>query len=172
MKALRSTRRFLPRPVEADRLEQLIEVARWTGSARNRQPWRFIALADPGRQRRLGELGAYAQHLATAPLVLVLLSEDNGRLDTEFDVGRVSQTIALAAHELGLGSCLATLHPADRVDAAARLLGAPPGWLPRHAMSVGYPAPPALLGPSAVPTGRLAVGELLTRLPPPGADLA
>ena len=62
-----AVRSFADRPVPLEVLAQIIEVARWTGSARNRQPWRFIAVCDKEHLGKLGALGAYAQHLASAP---------------------------------------------------------------------------------------------------------
>jgi nitroreductase len=162
--SLRSVRTFTADPVSRDQVEQIVDVARWTGSARNRQPWRFVAVSDQVVRRQLSELGSYAGHLATAPMVLVVLSEDNGRVDTEFDVGRVSQTICLAAHALGLGSCLATLYPQQNVAAAAAILGIRSPWLPRHAISLGRPRPVERMGPSAIPRGRLSVDQLLTHV--------
>ncbi|MGY1770825.1 nitroreductase family protein [Blastococcus sp. SYSU D00813] len=165
LRGLRSTRSFSDEPVTAADLDRIIDAARWTGSARNRQPWRFVAVIDRVTREHLSVLGAYAAHLAAAPLVLVVLSADDGRTDTEFDVGRVVQAISLAAHALGLGSCPATLYPAANVDAAARLVRAPARWQPRHAVSIGRPAPTTPRGTYAIPTGRLPVDRLLTRLP-------
>jgi hypothetical protein len=36
---LRQSRRFLDQPIDTGDLEQLLEVARWTGSSKNSQPW-------------------------------------------------------------------------------------------------------------------------------------
>jgi len=163
----RSVRHFADRPVRPELVESIVDVARWTGSARNRQPWRFMAVTNSDTRARLSRLGSYAQHVATAPLVLVVLSEANGRADTEFDVGRVVQSACLAAHALGLGACLATFHPADNVAAASGLLGVTAPWRPHHAISIGWPAPARVGGRSAIPTGRLATADLL--LTPPTA---
>ncbi|HNY03459.1 MAG TPA: nitroreductase family protein [Bacteroidales bacterium] len=38
-----SPRAFLDRPVEPEKLQALFEAARWSASAGNEQPWRFIA---------------------------------------------------------------------------------------------------------------------------------
>jgi nitroreductase len=155
-----STRSFDERPVPLELLNQIIDVARWTGSARNRQPWRFIAVTERERLERLSRLGAYAQHLASAPCALVLLSADNGFQDTEFDMGKVSQTIALAAGAVGLGSCLATIYPASNVTKAGELLKVEAGWIARHAISLGYPGP-RVQGKPALASGRLPTTELL-----------
>ena len=142
-------------------LTQIADIARWTGSARNRQPWRFIAVRDKAHLEKLGALGTYAQHIASAPCALVLLSADNGFQDTEFDLGKVSQSAILAATALGLGSCLATIYPEDNVAQAAQLLQVETGWLPQHAISIGYPGIPKT-GSRAIVSGCLPVEELLS----------
>ena len=164
-----SVRSFSDRPVAPELVEQIVEVARWTGSARNRQPWRFVAVSDRPTLEELGRCGAYAQHLASAPCALVLLSADNGFQDTEFDLGKVTQTVILAATALGLGSCLATLYPDPNVAAAARLLNLDSGWLPRHAISLGYPGA-TVTGTRALPSGRLPTQSLLTTSLPLGTS--
>ena len=158
--SLRSVREFTDAPVSPEHVTQIIDVARWTGSARNRQPWRFKAVTDPLARRRLSRLGGYAQHLSGAPVVVVLLSADKGMIDTEFDLGRVAQTISLAAHALGLGSCLATIYPDENVAEASRVLGLGEGWLPRHAISIGWPAASSPM-PDGIPRGRLPTQDLL-----------
>ena len=47
----RQVREFTPEPPTDADLEALTEVARWTGSSRNSQPWRFIVIRDPSRDR-------------------------------------------------------------------------------------------------------------------------
>jgi nitroreductase len=162
----RSVRHFTGRPVSREQIDQILDVARWTGSARNRQPWRFRMVTDKSVQQSLSHLGQYAAHLAGAPVVLVLLGADDGHLDTAFDLGRVAQTISLAAHAAGLGSCLATLYPDDNVAQASRILGLEPGWLPQHAMSIGYPATSGRLPPTAIPAGRFPLTALVTHEEP------
>jgi nitroreductase len=159
--ARRTARSFTTDDVSVETVQQLVEVARWTGSARNRQPWRFVAVYEPSVRASLARLGAYAGHVADAPVVLVLLSPAEQRLDTEFDLGRMAQSVTLAAAESGLGSCIVSLYPAENAHAAAGLVGAGPGWVARHAIALGHPAPPQVSGRSAIPQGRLEVSELL-----------
>src|SRR4051812_42938024 len=47
----RQYREFEPTPVDQQSLDALIDVARWTGSSRNTQPWRFIVVTDPSTLR-------------------------------------------------------------------------------------------------------------------------
>ncbi|MFJ4651265.1 nitroreductase family protein [Nocardia sp. NPDC088792] len=165
IRGLRAVRRFLPDDIPGPVLERIVDAARWTGSARNRQPWRFVAVTNPQVRNALSGFGGYAVHLATAPLVLVLASRDNGFSDTEFDMGRLTQSVCLIAAAHGLGSCPTTLHPAANVARAAELLRLDAGWLPRHAIALGYPDPAAAHSPTAIPQGRRPIVELLTWLP-------
>jgi len=161
-----AVRAFDPgREVPEALVARLIEVARWTGSARNRQPWRFVQVRDRAAIRRLSALGAYARFVAGAPAVLAIASADDGFADTEFDVGRVTQSIVLAAAAAGLGCCPATIFPEPNVETARAILGLADGWCPRHILALGYPAPVRPTGAPgalpAVPRGRLPLDELL-----------
>lgn len=161
--AVPSRRRFAADPVPRD-VERMVDVARRTGSARNRQPWRFVAVTDAAVRRGLAGCGAYAGHLAGAPLVLVLLTRDDGFRDTPFDLGRIAQSLTLAASALGYDSCLATFYPDDKVRAAGRLLDVDAPWRAEHALSVGRPRrDEAAPGTSALPAGGYRVSQLLTR---------
>ncbi|WP_218021057.1 nitroreductase family protein [Nocardia crassostreae] len=159
LEALRAVRRYRPDPVPRALIERIVDTARWTGSARNRQPWRFIAVTDPAKRAELSRCGAYAVHLATAPVVLVLASVENTFSDTVFDMGRVTQSLCLAAADLGLGTCPTTFHPDPNIARVATLLDLPARWRPGHAVAIGYPA--EMSSPSAIPTGRLPTAELL-----------
>lgn len=159
----RAVRTFAPDPVPFSTVRELIDRARWTGSARNGQPWRFAAVRDPQLQDQLARLGDYAGLLRQAPAVLVLLSPAAEGRDTAFDLGRVAQSIMVAAAEAGLGSCVVSLYPEANADRAARLVGAEPGWSAHHAIAVGRTGP-APRGRSAIPVGRRPTADLLRRV--------
>jgi nitroreductase len=46
IKGRRSIRRFKSKPVEREKIETLLEAARWAPSAGNAQPWDFIIITD------------------------------------------------------------------------------------------------------------------------------
>lgn len=120
-------------------------------------------MTNPRLQRQLSGLGEYAAHLASAPVALVLLSDEIAGLDTEFDLGRICQSIVLAAHAVGLGSCPVTIYPDENAITAARLVEATAPWRANHILAIGWPAP-AASGTSAIPSGRMPVGEILTHI--------
>jgi nitroreductase len=60
--SLRATRTFTAAPVQDEQVTAVLEAGRWSGSARNRQPWRFAVVRDRALLRELSLLGAYAGH--------------------------------------------------------------------------------------------------------------
>ena len=75
LRTLRTVRRFTDRPVPPAALDDLLTVARWSGSASNRQPWAFVVVRDRQTLRRLSELDGYVDHLAGAALAIVLVMD-------------------------------------------------------------------------------------------------
>ncbi len=163
--SLRATRRFTARAVDPGDVDRILEVARWTGSARNRQPWRLITLESPGRLMALSRLGAYALHVRGCPLaVLVAIDRERGGADAEFDAGRLAQNVMLAAHALGLGSCPVTLFPEENIAAATALAGLAAPWSVRTAIALGHPdTSPGPPGRPAIPRGRMSPERLRNR---------
>jgi nitroreductase len=56
IRTLRSVRRFRPDPVPDAALRAILEAATRAPSARNTQPWSFVAVRDPAVKRQLAEL--------------------------------------------------------------------------------------------------------------------
>ena len=117
----RSIRRFLPAPVEPEKLRACLEAARISPSAHNVQPWRFIVVDDPGLKDRLTEAafsGIYSasKFAANAPVLLVILARPGkalARLGSRIqgvpyyllDIGIAGEHVVLQAEELGLATC-------------------------------------------------------------------
>ena len=162
LKSLRTARFFEPQPVPQKALDDVLEVARFSGSARNRQPWEFMVVRDRRTLGRLAALEGYAQHLsgAAAGIVLVMAGEP-GKLEQEtFDEGRLAERISLAAASHGLGSAVGWFAGGGKAE-AKRILGVPGGRLVRTALSLGYPDPDPPRGRSALARGRKPMTELL-----------
>jgi len=117
----RSIRRYLPTPIEREKLLACLEAARLAPSAHNAQPWRFIVVDDPGLKARLAAAafsGIYSgsKFAAQAPVILVLLARTQflahglgRRLQNVpfhlLDIGIAGEHIVLQAEELGLATC-------------------------------------------------------------------
>lgn len=48
-----TTRSYLPKPIEPDRLQRIMEAAPFAPSAHNRQPWRFVVISDAAKKESL-----------------------------------------------------------------------------------------------------------------------
>jgi nitroreductase len=134
-------RHFLPDPVPQQAIDDMLDVARWSGSASNRQPWEFVVVRDKEMLQALGSIkGSTAGHLARAPLgIFLVMSGDPARAIHEaYDDGRLSERIMLTAAAHGLGSCIGWF-TGDASTEAKRLLGVPEDRLMRTVISIGYP---------------------------------
>ena len=135
---LRAVRQFRPDPLPQEVVDDLLKVARWSGSASNRQPWELVAIRNRETLRALAEVEGYAHHLAGAALGIVLVMAGERAEQETFDEGRLSERLMLAAHAHGVGSCIGWFSGGGR-EAAKGLLGIPAERLVRTALSFGYP---------------------------------
>jgi nitroreductase len=89
---------------------EMVDAARWAPTSGNRQPWRFLILADPRDKELLR--GLKEQHCVGAPL-LVFVGMDRrvyGALGDDerslyIDAGAAVMQMVLVAHAAGLGTC-------------------------------------------------------------------
>src|SRR5919199_808962 len=108
LRGLRAIRQFRPDPIPQAVVDDVLEVARWTGSARNVQPWEFVLVRDRDMLQALAGAEGTAPHLAGAALGIVLVMAGDGKrvVHETFDDGRLSERIMLAAAAHGVGSCI------------------------------------------------------------------
>ncbi len=112
----RSYRRFYQDVViERDTLLDLVDLARFTSSARNLQPLRFLIVNQTEQNKKVFECLAWAGYLkdwngpeeGEQPSAYIIVLEDNN-LNTNFycDHGLATQSITLGAVEKGFGCCI------------------------------------------------------------------
>jgi nitroreductase len=138
LRTLRAVRSFRPDLVPQEVVDDILEVARWSGSASNSQPWEMIVIQNRDTLDSLASVDGYAGHLARAPLGIVLVMAGNREAQEGYDEGRLSERIMLAAHAHGVGSSIGWIVGGGR-DAAKELLGIPGHKTVRTAISLGYP---------------------------------
>jgi nitroreductase len=139
LRNLRAVRDYALDPVPQAALDDIYEVARWTGSAENRQPWDLVIVRDQTMRAKLAALHGYADHLAGAPLGIVLVMNNSNEEFATHDEGRLCERIMLAAAAHGLGSCIGWWSGNAREEARA-LIGAPANSIVRTVIPIGYPA--------------------------------
>ena len=161
LRRLRAVRQFRPDPIPEAVLDDVLTVARWTGSARNEQLWEFIVVRDREMLRALGGLEGTAAHLAGAALSIVIVMAGHPRRVVQeiFDEGRLSERMMLAAAAHGVGACIGWFSDDGTRDLRA-LLGIPAERQVRTAVSFGYPDAPAPRPARANP-GRKPLAEIV-----------
>ena len=158
LRSARQVRRFQPDPVPDDVLHDIVEVARWSGSASNQQPWDLVLVRRRETLQALARSEGYAGHLAgaAAGLVLVMAGQD---AETEtFDEGRLSERIILAAKAHGVGGGIGWIRGGGQ-DTVKRLLGIPADRFIRTLIALGYPADAPARGRSGA--GRKPLADLV-----------
>ena len=138
LRSLRAVRSFRPDPVPREVVDDILEVARWSGSASNRQPWELVVIRDRETLGRLARVEGYAAHLSGAPLGIVLVMAGERATQEAYDEGRLSERIMLAAWAHGVGSSVGWI-VGDGRAAAKEILGIPKDRTVRTAISLGYP---------------------------------
>ncbi len=138
LRSLRAVRSFRPDPVPQEVVDDILEVARWSGSASNRQPWELVVIRDKETLGALARVEGYADHLRGAPLGIVLVMAGERAEQETYDEGRLAERVMLAALAHGVGSSVGWIVGSGR-DAAREILGVPEGRVVRTAISLGYP---------------------------------
>ncbi len=163
IKSLRSVRQFSDKEIPDDVLRDILDTGRWTGSAKNTQPWDLIVVRDRETLKALAKCGQFAWHLAGATLAIALVMRGEDAWSA-MDEGRLMQNLMLGAWAHGVGSCIGSIYP-EHQQRALELLGIPENRYLRTMLSIGYPASrDALrLPPNAgIPRGRRPLDDLVS----------
>lgn len=169
LRRARQVREFTDEPLTNDELTAITDVARWSGSSRNTQPWRFLVTRDRDTISRLEAAGlpqTRALKTATAVVAIVLPDDAERRVSHAYDDGRVAERILIAAGMLDLAAGIAWVRP-DVLPAVREILDLPSDRMVRTLMALGHPTLEALKPKSAPGEARLPRDEVVfdERLP-------
>jgi nitroreductase len=153
VKGRRSIRRFQDKPVPETDLQQILEAVQWSPSWANTQCWEIVVVKEREMKERLNEAlsptNPAKKGLPDAPLVLALCGKlqssgfYKGQATTKlgdwfmFDLGIATQSLCLAACNLGLGTVIVG---SINHDKAKDVLGVGEGYELVALIPVGYPA--------------------------------
>lgn len=137
----RAVRQFQDKPLPDEVVTAILDAGRRAPSAKNRQPWHFIAIRDKAILQALVDISPNARHLAGAALgVAIVTPLPETSLTIMFDAGQAATYMQLAAWELGVASCVGSIH---NVEQSRALLKFPDDLHLLIALSFGYPLPAA-----------------------------
>ncbi len=160
----RQVREFTVEPPTDAELDALTEVARWSGSSRNSQPWRFIVVRDPATIKSIHDAGApQTRALLTAlAAIAIVLAGDQGDVEDAYDEGRAAERLLIAAGLLELAGGVAWVVPRARAE-VGQLLGLPADHFVRTIVAVGHATAAAQRPKSAPGAARLPRSETVFR---------
>lgn len=153
----RQIRAFTDEPVADAELAAIADAARWTGSSRNTQPWRFIVIDEPATLRAIHAAGlpqTRALETAMAAIAIALPAEPHDAISHAYDEGRAAERMLIAASMLGLGAGIAWLRSGP-LEVVRPLFGLPDAWIVRTVIALGHPSEAARRPKSAPGEARL-----------------
>ena len=106
-----SVRSYKATDVEEDKLNKILEAARFSPSASNRQEWKFIVVRDKGTKKKLAKAAFGQSFIGEAPVVIVACGTESksvmgcGQPTHTVDVSIACAFMIWQAYELGLGTC-------------------------------------------------------------------
>lgn len=138
----RSIRKYLKQAVNQEQIDILLEAAMFAPSARNEQPWHFIAVTDREMLNKIMQSHPYAAMLKDASLAIVVLADINIEKTEGYwvqDCSAATQNILLSAHAMGLGSVWLGVYPREeRMLAVKTLFNLPENIQPLSIIAIGY----------------------------------
>ena len=161
LRRTRQVREFTGEPVDRVALDAIADVARWTGSSRNSQPWRFIVITEPSTLRLIAETGlpqTRSLTTATAAIAIVLPADEAREVGLAYDDGRVAERVLIAAGMLGLGAGIAWVR-SDVRSSISDVLHLPADRHVRTIVALGHPTEAALEPKTAPGEARLPRDE-------------
>ena len=142
LKNRRSIRRFLPKVIEKEKIEKIIQAACLSPSSKNTQPWEFFIVKNKQKIQALSKTQPYSAFLKTAPLVIVVVVDQKKSPGHFLEDGAIAAfSILLEASDLGLGACWnAVYHSSEkREDYVREILNAPQNYRIICNIGIGYP---------------------------------
>lgn len=120
IKRRQSTRSYIDKPVEREKILQCLEAARMAPSAYNQQPWNFVVVDDPELKDQVAACtaGLGMNFFASQAPVLVVVVLDKEHVMSslgglvkdknfcDYDVGMAVNQFCLQAAELDLDTCI------------------------------------------------------------------
>ncbi len=142
IKDRRSIRAYMPKPVEKEKMQRILDAARLAPTAKNLQDWKLLVVEDELARKELVDAASPHQaFLYTAPLLLAAVALNPGYVMRcrqpayPIDLAIVLDHISLQAVREGLGTCW--IGSFDE-EGAKKALGVPDDLRIVQLMSLGY----------------------------------
>lgn len=139
-----SVRKYEDKPVEKEKIMQILKAGMQAPSACNQQPWEFYVVTDKEKIEELSKTTPYTGCAAKAPVVLVSAYRLENLIAPEFaqiDLSIAQENIWLETDALGLGGVWFGIAPnEDRMEQVRETLDLPEEVHVFAMFALGYPA--------------------------------
>lgn len=137
VKERRSIRKYSAEEVKREKIEKLLDAARWAPSSKNSQPWEFIVIKSEETKERIANNAKYEDFITEAPVVIAFVTDPSRSHLHKIDGALATQNFQLAAWALGLGTCWIGTMNREKVK---KLLNIPQKKHLLTVLPVGHPA--------------------------------
>lgn len=139
----KSVRKYLPKPVEKEKVQTLLRAGMAAPSGKDVRPWEFVVVTDRAALDSMAAALPYAKMLTGAPMAIVVCGDTTRSSYWYLDCSAATQNILLAAEALELGAVWTAAYPyEDRMAVVSRYTALPEHIKPLCVIPVGYPAMP------------------------------
>lgn len=135
IKERRSIRTYKDKKIEKEKINKVLNAARWAPSATNSQPWEFIIIKTDEMREKVAESSGRG-YLADAPVAIAFVTDPSRSSFHQVDGSLATENFHLAASELGLGTCWSGTFDRDEVK---EILEIPKEKHLLTVMPLGYP---------------------------------
>lgn len=128
------------RPVEKEKVENLLRAGMAAPSGKDKRPWEFIVVDERDLLDSLAAYLPYAKMLASAPMAIVVCADETKSDYWYLDCSAAAENILLAAEAQGLGAVWTATYPyRERMEVVSRFLHTPSQVKSLCVIPVGYP---------------------------------
>lgn len=159
---VRQVRQYEDKPVSKEIINQLLEIARWTGSSRNTQPWHFIVVDDDDKLKAISELRTPINWVAESSFAIAIVLDGKNSNSEAYDEGRVTERLMIAAHLLGLGAGTAWYGDESLQEKGKEILGIPVDRTARSVVAIGHRVSAKDPRPNPAASGRNPLTEIVS----------
>ncbi|MFW5952931.1 MAG: nitroreductase family protein [Candidatus Natronoplasma sp.] len=140
IKKRRSIRKFTDESIEREKIERLMEAARWAPSGGNLQPYVIKSV----KGEKVDEIQRFSPGIYGRPLVILVFCVDEKKLEKKggdeaikyMDIAIAGENVCLMATEMGLGTCFIRSFNKKAID---KILDLDERYEPELIILVGYP---------------------------------
>ena len=139
-----SVRKYEDRPVEKEKIMQILKAGMQAPSACNQQPWEFYVVTNKEKIAELSKTTPYTGCSAKAPVVIVSayrLEELRAPAFAQIDLSIAQENIWLETDAVGLGGVWFGIAPVEEnMEKVEKILELPEGVHAFAMFALGYPA--------------------------------